>query len=146
MSIRRTLILLRARFLLVIIVAIFPILQSVSGNNSLGERLTINNFKLGGIDYLIVGDKAIVTGDRALIKKMQGVFHRNNSEMRLFSPECDFDQVAKTGQSSSRIHLRSKSLTIDGVGFDLDFAAHRVFIRDEVKVRIFTKDKQLLGE
>lgn len=120
--------------------------ERAAANDDFQQRLTISNFTLGGADYTVAGEKAIVMGSRALIQQIQAVFQRDNKEVRLFSPECDLDQISRTGQSRDRIHVRTRSLTIDGVGYDVSFPDQRIFIRNDVKVRIFASDKNLLGQ
>jgi hypothetical protein len=120
-------------------------MQLMASDGNLRENLTIEDFKLGGINYSIVGSSARVTEDYTYIEKLQARFYREGGDLLLFTPECTFDQAKKSGHSDKQIHLRSRSFTIDGVGFDLNFERRRIIVKSNVKVRIFDYSKNLLG-
>ena len=110
------------------------------------EKFTIDNFKLGGADYIITGGKAIFSGNVGVIDGVQALFNQERGDMRLFTPRCTLNQIDNECHSDRRVHLRSKNFMIDGVGFDLVLAKHRLFIRNDVRVRIFGNQINLLGE
>ncbi len=131
---------------LIVTVASLIILPSLADGDFFDERVAIDNFKLGGADYVISGKKAIFSGNIGTLSKVQALFNKNAGDMRLFSPECTLNQIEKVCSSDRQVHLRSKSFTIDGVGFDLLFEKQHLFIRNNVKMRIFKNNNNLLGQ
>ncbi len=131
---------------LIVITAFLIILPSLADSDFFDEKVAIDNFKLGGPDYVISGGKAIFSGNIGTLSNVQALFNKNAGDMRLFSPECTLNQIRKVCSSDRQVHLRSKSFTIDGIGFDLLFEKQHLFIRNNVKMRIFKKNINLLGQ
>ena len=128
-------------------IIIFSFIFSAFANDAIfDEKFTINNFKLGGADYVIVGEKAVFSGHTGVIDGVQAQFYQERGDMRLFTPQCTLNQVDNACHSDRSVHLRSKNFMIDGVGFDLILAKHRLFIRNDVRVRILANQINLLGE
>ena len=128
-------------------IVIFSFIFSGFANDTIfDEKFTIDNFKLGGADYVITGEKAIFSGNIGVIDGVQALFNQERGDMRLFTPHCTLNQIDNACHSDRRVHLRSKNFMIDGVGFDLVLAKHRLFIRNDVRVRIFGNQTNLLGE
>lgn len=113
-------------------------------DGGLSEKIIINNFKTGGTDYVINGRKAVISGHRVKIWDVEAFFYREGNDIRLTSPECDYDQIKKLGYGDRPVQVMTESMTINGVGFDLDVAQGRIVIRNNVRVRIFHDSKKLI--
>lgn len=61
-----------------------------------------------------------------------------HSRALLGAPEAKIDRVQKTIRGDGKVHLRSRLMDIDGVGFDVDFPSKTVHIRSKVTVVIRT--------
>ncbi len=108
--------------------------------------ITITNFKVGGADYVIEGDHAVIFGNHVHITGVTATLIRENDEIRITTPACDFDQLARSGSSNKPVQVVSANLRVDGVGFDLDFNQNRILIRNNVKVRIYDYDNDINGD
>ena len=122
------------------------ILPSLAEGDFFNERVAIDNFKLGGLSYIISGKKAVFSGNIGKLSNVHVLFNKSAGDMRLFSPECTLNQIEKVCSSDRRVHFRSQSFTVDGIGFDLLFEKQHLFIRNNVKMRIFNKNVNLLGQ
>ena len=120
--------------------------SSISMGSTYKEIITINDFKTGGVDYVITGEKAVINGNHVHLKGVQARLKQSNGKIYLFTPECDFDQANKLGYSDKPVHIRNGSMTIDGTGFHLDVSNSHVIVRKDVIVRIYNYRDDLLGQ
>ena len=121
-------------------------LSSVSIGGTYKENIIINNFKTGGVDYVITGEKAIINGNHVHLNGVQARLKQSNGEIYLFTSECDFDQANKLGYSDHPVHIRNETMTIDGKGFQLDVSNSHVIVRKDVRVKIYNYRDDLLGQ
>jgi len=110
------------------------------------DVIVIDNFKTGGLNYVISGDKAIINGSHVHLTGVQARLKQSNGEIYLFTPICDFDQSKNIGYSDRTVHIRNESMTIDGIGFDLDINRSHVTVRKDVRVKIYNYRDDLLGK
>ena len=119
--------------------------SQLSFASTYNETITINNFKTGDFDYVIVGAKAVITGNHVHLKGVQARVKQPTGEIYLFTPECEFNQEKRVGYSDKPVHIRNESMTIDGEGFELNIGKNKVVVRKDVKVRIYNYRDDLLG-
>ena len=130
-----------------IIVYFFILLFSqFSIASTYNETITINNFKTGDFDYVIIGEKAVIAGNQVHLNGVQARMKQSTGEVYLFTPECEFNQERRIGYGDKSVHIRNESMTIDGEGFELDINKNKVIVRKDVKVRIYNYRDDLLGQ
>ena len=111
------------------------------------EDFTFKEFARDGQPvWIIFGATAVAARARVKLRGVQMIYRGDGNEMRVFSPECEFDRQTRTGSSSKRVQLRSQAMLMEGEGFHLDLAARRLSIKSKARVRIFEPDANLLGE
>ena len=123
---------------------IFSLQLSVA--NAPEEMIIINNFKTGDLDYVIVGEKAVLNGDHVHLDGVQARLKEPKGDIYLFTQKCEFDQEKRVGYGDKPVHIRNESMTIDGEGFELDIDKNLVTVRKDVKVRIYGYRDDLLGK
>lgn len=111
------------------------------------DKLTIKGFKYHDAKLFLTGREALVSGRRIQIRDARAEMTDDAGEKTVIStPSCEFDKVSRRGSGDQAIHLRRRNMTIDGLGFDVDFNRHRIIIRRQVVVRLFDPKIKLLGK
>ena len=120
--------------------------SAVVTGNTYKDVIVIDNFKTGGLNYVISGEKAIINGNHVHLTGVQARLKQSKGEIYLFTQICDFDQTKNVSYSDRRVHIRNESMTIDGTGFRLDINRNHVTVRKDVTVRIYNYRDDLLGK
>ncbi len=109
-----------------------------------GVSLTMTGFRTrggsredGGTDWEIKGARAVVRGVLAELEKLELTFFlREGETATITSPRCSFNQADEVGRSDAPIKLESRTMKLEGVGYDILVNEHRVRVRSNVKMRI----------
>ena len=124
---------MKIQFRLIISYLLIILFSQLSVASTYKETITINNFKTGDFDYVIVGEKAVITGSHVHLNGVQARLKQSTGEIYLFTPECEFDQEKRIGYSDKSVHIRNESMTIDGDGFELNINKNKVIVRKKCK-------------
>ena len=115
-------------------------------------RMVLENFKMRGMapdgrkQWDLHGAKAIVEGPLANLEDALVVFYTaENEKFDITSPHCTFNRITKIGGSEAPLHAQGRTITIDGVGYDIFASEQRLHIRSQVKMKI-KEAKGLLDE
>ena len=128
------------------VMTIMILALGVTGASSTYDGIfTVKDFKTGGDNYVIVGKKATINSNRVTIDRIRARIFQEKGDLYLFSPKCNFNQDQKMGYSDETVHIRNKNMTIDGIGFELDLGHGKIFVRKDVRVKIYNYREDLLG-
>ncbi|OGV69151.1 MAG: hypothetical protein A3K19_15490 [Lentisphaerae bacterium RIFOXYB12_FULL_65_16] len=107
------------------------------------DKVTLAEFRTKGVTedgkvtWELRGGKAEVKAALADIEGIELKFHMKDREsVTITSPKCTFNQATQVGNSDAPIHMESKSFRLDGVGYDVFAGAHKVRIRQQVRMFI----------
>lgn len=74
---------------------------------------------------------------------------KEHSAGLLYSPKALYDKNLKTARGDKDVHLRTKMMDVDGVGFEADYDKQQIFVKKNVKVILrnneINKDKKEKG-
>ncbi|MEA2012561.1 MAG: LPS export ABC transporter periplasmic protein LptC [Verrucomicrobiota bacterium] len=117
--------------------------------NATDETITIMNFKMqefGDDDRILWklnGKTATLIGEFADITRAVMILERGSDPLTIKSEKCLFNQETKIGKSSKPVHIEGKTISADGIGFDLDLNKQHIYIRSHVRVKLKKmKEKQ----
>jgi lipopolysaccharide export system protein LptC len=84
----------------------------------------------------VTGKRAEVRGSIATLQQVQVVLNGKTAPATITSPDCVFNRSTNLVTSKAPLHLVSKQMTLDGVGYDLDPQKQTLHIRSKVKMII----------
>ena len=70
---------------------------------------------------------------------------KNHSEALIFSDDAEYDKNLKLLRGDSPVHLRTREISVDGVGFDADQERKFIHVRSKVKVVIYPEARRKSG-
>lgn len=65
-------------------------------------------------------------------------FQENGGRIQITSPKCAFSEATRVGRSEAPIHVQSRTLILDGVGYTVFVDSKKLHIRSNVHM-IITK-------
>ena len=120
-------------------------------SNASLTRVTMENYRSrevnadGSTAWSLFGREAVITGARALLKRVQAHLFQEQIEYILFTPACTYEKDSHALRSNDRVHVHSSRLTMDGEGFDADLVTRRLTIRRNVRLMLYNSPIDLLG-
>jgi hypothetical protein len=82
-------------------------------------------------------------GPLANLKTVEVTFRTMDGDTFLItSPGCAFNRITKVGTSDEVIHVRSRRMTVDGVGYDIFAGQQKLHIRSRVVMHIVQEGEQ----
>ena len=108
------------------------------------DRLVLTGFSTrerrpdGSLKWQVNGRRAVVHGNDADIEDLELTLcpEEGGEQLRLTSPKCLFNRVTKVCRSSAPIHVKSPSLEVRGVGYDIMAEEQKLHIRSNVRMVI----------
>lgn len=143
---------LRLRRLLPALLLLLLPLALAAESDGTPDNFTIQNFRSqqlrpdGQLDWRLAGTKAVGAGNNVQVFGAQIFMNRVPDPIRIFAASCRFNRLQHLITSDQRVHLRSRNMTVDGVGFDLDPATKVMNVHTEVRVRLYGPAVNLLHE
>ena len=125
------------------LVCLLPAWAQNDGGAGFGG-LTVKRFKYQGDGYLIAGQEAVTKGNKVTIERAQAHLFQENDVIKIFTPHVVFDRKTQRGSSDAKVQVRSKTFTMEGIGFDADFKRGRIRLRKNVKITIYDSSVNLL--
>jgi len=142
----------RPRHAVLLLVLLGPLAVGVGGPPISVSRVVIQNFRSrelksdGTVAWTLHGRQAVVTGGRAVLTDVEGQMMVDSEEYQLTSPGCVYEKEQQTLRSQEPIQVRGPRLMLDGVGYDVDLAARRIVVRQQVRLKLFNSPVDLLAK
>ena len=112
-------------------------------------RLSLQDYRTRGrsddrqTDWEIHGQDAQLDGPLANLKTVEVTFRTADGETFLItSPGCAFNRGTKVGSSEEEINVRSRRVTVDGVGYDIFAGQQKLHIRSRAVMHIVRDEEQ----
>ena len=70
---------------------------------------------------------------------------KQHSQALIFADDAEYDKNLKMLRGESPVHYRTRELSVDGVGFDVDQERKFVHIRSKVKIVIYPETRKKSG-
>lgn len=111
--------------------------------DSAGDGMVMSGFRTRSAEsddssgWELSGDEAVIRGEIASLSGFELTIRIPGRETLLVtSPQCDFDRTRKIGTSSESLDVRSTSMRLQGIGYDLLLDQQKLKLRSGVKMRI----------
>ena len=106
-------------------------------------RLEMTDFTTRGVredgtrNWAISGGSAVVRGPLAEVSKVRVILHvHDGGEAVITSPKCVYNQNTGIARSDAPIHVASRELTLDGVGYDISLHEQQLRVRSGVHMKL----------
>ncbi len=110
-----------------------------------GKRVVLSGFKTRGcredgrLQWELQGATATLRRGLAELSDVLLTFHLEDGRTAVVSsPKCMFNQGTKIGKSTAPIHVQSRTVVLDGVGYDILANKQKLHIRSKVRMCIST--------
>lgn len=108
------------------------------------KRLVLTGFSTrekradGTLKWHLRGRRAVLLGDDADIEDLDLTLRPEGGDehIRMTSPKCLFNRATKVCRSSAQIHVKSESLEVHGIGYDIMTQEQKLHIRSSVRMVI----------
>ncbi len=113
------------------------------------RRLSLSKFNLrefrdnGDLAWQITGERAVTVGGRVRLFQVRMQLQTGGDRYDVTTPACEFDRQTRAAHGDQPVVIRSRNITVEGVGFDVDPTAARLTIRRQGKVTVSNPDQPL---
>lgn len=108
-----------------------------AGNMRMSSFKTRGAREDGQTAWELRGGRCVVRGGIADMDDLVLAFlQENGGRVEITSPKCAFSEGTRVGRSEAPIHVRSRALTLDGVGYDVFVDSRKLHVRSNVHMII----------